>query len=104
MSTVAAAVKLVISLVFGILTILLIFRILFKILGANFSAAFTQWVYGVTDPMASTFEGVFPPNEFFLDTAAILALVVYALGAFFLNMLVDRLDSMYTKSREKIKK
>lgn len=95
MSTSYAAARLlhagaqVIALVLGIVEVVLLVRIVLLFFGANPTAAFTSLIYGWSGPLVAPFQGVFPnvvPNGTgaaggVLDAAAILAMIVYAIGA-----------------------
>lgn len=77
-------VKQVVYLVLGVLETLLVLRFALKLLAANPNAAFTSFVYGLTEPFVTPFEGVFPTpgtHGTILDLAAVLAMIVYALLA-----------------------
>lgn len=67
----------------GIVEAGLLLRIALLLLAANPAAGFSSWVYGVTAPLVSPFDGVFPNltvANSVLDAPAILALIVYAIG------------------------
>lgn len=66
----------------GIVEVGLLLRIVLLLLDANPSAGFSSWVYGLTAPLVAPFAGVFPNLSVagsVLDTAAMLALIVYAI-------------------------
>ncbi len=72
----------IIYLILGIVESLLIIRFVLKLLAANPDAAFTNAIYGLTDPMVTPFNGVFSTpqtHNVVLDLAAVLAMIVYAL-------------------------
>src|SRR5262249_49984081 len=82
LSGVAQFVSLALALVEG----LLIIRIVLLVLAANPDAGFSSWIYGLTAPLVAPFQGVFPAvgsggQGSVLDTAAILAMIVYAIAA-----------------------
>jgi uncharacterized protein YggT (Ycf19 family) len=69
-------------LAFGVIDGLLIIRLVLKLLGANTSAAFTQWVYNVTDFFNAPFHNLLPTigsNNSVLEMSVIVAILVYAL-------------------------
>lgn len=71
-----------IYLVFGVIDGLLFIRIVLKLLGANTTAAFTQWVYNVTDFFLAPFRNLLPAignNQSVLEMSVIVAILVYAL-------------------------
>ncbi len=75
---------LLISFALSIVEALLVVRIALELLAANPEANFTSLILGLTDPLVAPFQGVFPTlaalQGHALDTAALLALVVYALA------------------------
>jgi uncharacterized protein YggT (Ycf19 family) len=71
-----------IYLVFGVIDGLLLIRVVLKLLGANTGAAFTQWVYNVTDFFLAPFHNLLPAignNNSVLEMSVIVAILVYAL-------------------------
>lgn len=98
-------INLLVTFFFGVIEILLAFRIILRLLGANVGASFTSWVLDNTDPLVAPFEGMFPSpslaTSFVLDTAAIFALIVYAVVAFLLGELVEALDGLSLKPKKK---
>jgi YggT family protein len=80
-----------IYLVFGVIDGLLLIRLALKLLGANTSAAFTQWVYNVTDVFLTPFHNLLPTigsNNSVLEMSVIVAILVYALIAWMLARLM----------------
>lgn len=72
----------IIYLVLGILETFLVIRFVLKLLAANPEAAFTSFIYALTEPFVVPYEGVFPTPQTqgaALDLAAVLAMIVYAL-------------------------
>lgn len=68
----------------GILEALLAFRFVLKLLGANPSAGFTSFIYGVTQPFAAPFLNVFKITRVegsVFEWTTLLAMVVYWLIA-----------------------
>ena len=54
-------------------------------LAANPEAAFTQFLYGITDPFVAPFQGVFPQPQSHgsvLELSSLLAIIIYALLAY----------------------
>ena len=79
-----------IYLIFGIIEALLVIRVVLRALGANPTAGFAQFVYGVTAPLLAPFVGLFGSPQAggsVLEIHSIVALVVYALGAWLLARL-----------------
>lgn len=87
-----------VSLALAIVEGLLLVRIVLELLGANPDAGFSSWIYGLTGPLVSPFQGVFSPVTFgqgnALDTVAILAIVVYAIAARVLEAIIRLLARM----------
>jgi uncharacterized protein YggT (Ycf19 family) len=78
-------------LVFGVIDGLLLIRLVLKLLGANTTAAFTQWVYNVTDVFLAPFHNLLPTigsNNSVLEMSVIVAILVYALVAWVLARLM----------------
>lgn len=72
----------IVYLILGILETFLVIRFALKLLAANPEAAFTSFIYALTEPFVLPFEGVFPTpgtRGAVLDLAAVLAMIVYAL-------------------------
>lgn len=66
--------------ILGLLELLLMFRIILKLLGANPSAGFTSFIYGVTYIFAAPFIGVFRITYVegsVFEWTTILAMLVY---------------------------
>ena len=77
--------------VFGLIEGLIAIRFVLKALGANPSAGFAQFIYGVTAPLVAPFLGLFgnPSSQgSVLELTSIVALIVYALLAWLLGKLV----------------
>ena len=69
-------------LVFGVICGLLLIRMVLKLLGANTGAAFTQWIYNVTDFFLAPFHNLLPAignNQSVLEMSVVVAILVYAL-------------------------
>jgi uncharacterized protein YggT (Ycf19 family) len=80
-----------IYLIFGVIDGLLLIRLVLKLLGANTSAAFTQWIYNVTDFFLAPFHNLLPAignNNSVLEMSVIIAILVYALLAWVLARLM----------------
>ena len=77
--------------VFGLVEGLIAIRFVLKALGANPSAGFAQFIYGITSPLVAPFVGLFgnPSSQgSVLELNSIVALIVYALLAWLLAKLV----------------
>jgi YggT family protein len=71
-------------LIFGLIEALIVIRFVLKALGANASAGFAQFIYGITNPLVAPFYGLFgnPASQgSVLEVHSIVALIVYALLA-----------------------
>ncbi|MDZ4243511.1 MAG: YggT family protein [Candidatus Doudnabacteria bacterium] len=68
----------------GLLEVLLAFRFVLKLLGANASAGFTSFIYGITQPLAAPFLSVFKITRVegsVFEWTTVLAMLVYWLIA-----------------------
>jgi uncharacterized membrane protein len=77
--------------VFGLIEGLILIRFVLKALGANPSAGFAQFIYGITAPFVAPFVGLFGNPQAqgsVLELNSLIALVVYALVAWLLAKLV----------------
>jgi uncharacterized protein YggT (Ycf19 family) len=77
--------------IFGLVGGLITIRLVLKALGANPSAGFAQFIYGITAPLVAPFIGLFQNPAYqnsVLELSSIIALVVYALLAWLLAKLV----------------
>jgi uncharacterized protein YggT (Ycf19 family) len=74
----------IVYLVLGIVEALMIIRVALKLLAANASTGFASLIYGVSGPLVSPFQGIFPTptaNSNVLELSSLVAIVVYALIA-----------------------
>jgi uncharacterized protein YggT (Ycf19 family) len=75
----------IVYVVLGIGVGLIIIRVLLKALAANTGAAFTGFVYGITDPLVAPFQGIFATRQAgtgsVFEFSSVVAIVVYALAA-----------------------
>jgi YggT family protein len=81
-----------IYLVFGVIIGLMLIRMVLKLLGANTTAAFTQWIYNVTDFFLAPFHNVLPAignNHSLLEMSVVVAILVYALLAWVLARVIQ---------------
>ncbi|HUC96236.1 MAG TPA: hypothetical protein VMR16_01045 [Candidatus Saccharimonadales bacterium] len=74
--------------IFGILEIILAFRFVFKLLGANPSNGFVNWIYSLSAVFVAPFTGIFNTSlakgdvvASVFEPAALVALIVYGLIA-----------------------
>jgi hypothetical protein len=77
--------------VFGIVEGLIAIRLILKALGANQTAGFAQFIYGITAPLVGPFVGLFNNPTYqndVLELGSIVALIVYALAAWVVAKLV----------------
>lgn len=80
-----------IYLVFGVIESLIAIRFVLRLLGANESAGFTSFIYGVTRPLVAPFSGIFgtpATGGNVLEPESIVALIVYPLVAWLLTAIV----------------
>jgi uncharacterized protein YggT (Ycf19 family) len=69
-------------LVFGVIDGLLVIRLLLKLLGANPTAGFSNWIYNVTGFFLAPFKNILPTigsDQSQLEMSVVLAIIVYAL-------------------------
>jgi uncharacterized protein YggT (Ycf19 family) len=68
--------------IFAIIVGAIFIRVLLKLLGANTAVAFTQFMYGVTDPLLGPFRGIlttFVSGRTILEVSALFAMLIYGL-------------------------
>lgn len=69
----------------GFIISLLALRVVMLMLGANREAPFVDFIYSISGVFAAPFYGIFPSpgfnGQFYLDSASLVAIVVYALLA-----------------------
>ena len=81
----------IIGFVAGVVNVLIGLRFVLRLLGASTQSAFVNGIYGVTAPLVAPFHGIFGDsamNASYFETAALVAIVVYALIAWGLTVLV----------------
>ena len=77
--------------IFAIIVGAIFIRVLLKVLGANTAVAFTQFMYGVTNPLLAPFRGVLPTfgsGRMILETSSLFAILIYGLVGIALARLV----------------
>jgi len=77
--------------IFAIIVGAIFIRVLLKVLGANTAVAFTQFMYGVTDPLLAPFRGLLPTfgsGRTILETSSLFAILIYGLIGIALARLV----------------
>ena len=77
--------------IFGLIEGLILIRFILKALGANPSAGFAQFIYGITAPLVAPFYGLFgnpSAQGSVLELHSIVALIVYGLVAWLIAKLV----------------
>jgi len=70
----------------------LAFRVLLKLLAANPSSGFTQFIYGITAPLAVPFLGVITSSTVrrsVLEWSTLLAMIVYLVVAYGIAKLIQ---------------
>jgi hypothetical protein len=71
--------------ILGVIEVLLAFRIILKMLGANPSSGFTNLIYGLSNPLALPFRGIFQTQVIegsVFEWSTIIAGLVYAVVAY----------------------
>jgi uncharacterized protein YggT (Ycf19 family) len=77
--------------IFGLLEGLIAIRLILKALGANPSAGFSEFIYGITAPLVAPFVGLFTNPSYqgtVLELSSIVALIVYTLLAWVIAKLL----------------
>jgi hypothetical protein len=77
--------------IFGLIEGLILIRFILKALGANSSAGFAEFIYGLTAPLVAPFYGLFgnpSAQGSVLEVHSIVALIVYGLLAWLIARLV----------------
>jgi uncharacterized protein YggT (Ycf19 family) len=104
--TVANVAKLLLWFVYAWLIVNLVVLLLaftLRLLGANPSAAFADWVYRSVDRTMAPFRGMFEPlalnDRSVLDTSLLFAVIIYALAALFLRFAIEWLTGRVTPRR-----
>jgi len=90
----------VIWFIVGVINTLVAIRFVLLLLGANQSAGFVDFIYGITAVLVAPFVGIFGQpvfGQFMFDWSSILAIVVYSLIAWGLAKLMT-----LTRPREEI--
>ena len=78
-------------LIFGVIDGLLVIRLILKLLGANPTAAFSNWIYNVTTVFLAPFKNILPTigtDQSQLEMSVVLAILVYALLGWAIGRLV----------------
>ncbi len=80
----------------SIVIVILAFRFALRLFAANPEAPFVQLVYSISGPLVAPFEAVFPTSAFdqaVFEWNSLLAMAVYGVIAWGLNMLLGTLGS-----------
>lgn len=78
--------------ILGVIEVLLAFRVLLKLLAANPGSGFTQFIYGVSAPLAVPFLGVITSSTVgrsVLEWSTLLAMIVYLVVAYGIAKLIQ---------------
>ena len=81
----------IVGFVAGVVNVLIAVRFVLRLLGASTESAFVNAVYAVSAPLVAPFHGIFgdsASNGSYFETAALVAIIVYALIAWGLIVLV----------------
>ena len=84
--------KRIVWLVVGFLLAMLALRVLLFLLGADASSGFVDFIYSFTGVFTAPFNGIFPVPEygrFGIDSAAIIAMIIYALVGWGIGAILD---------------
>ena len=99
----------VIWFVTGVLETLIALRVVFRLLEASTSSGFVRFIYGFTDPFVRPFQGIFADpaaDGAVLDSAALTAMVIYALATWgivrLIWLLFDRAETGARRSVSQI--
>lgn len=85
----------------GVIEALLGFRFVLKLLAANSTAQFTDFVYASSDPLVSAFQGVFPSFQvagFTLELHTILAMVAFGVLGGVIIVLLRHFEGVKVKA------
>ena len=81
-----------IDFVFGIIQLILALRIILELFSANPATPFVAWLYDISRTLLYPFQNIFPSpilrGGFILDISAIVAILAYALLAYFITELI----------------
>jgi YggT family protein len=81
----------IISFIVGVIQLILILRFLFQLFHANEAAAFTQLIFGLSQPLLLPFAAIFPniefSNGFVVELSTIVAIIVYSVVGILLKRL-----------------
>jgi hypothetical protein len=75
----------------GVIDLLIALRLIFKLFGAH-PVGFADFLYRITAPFVAPFTGIFPAPTVegsYFETAALVAIVVYAIIAWIIARLID---------------
>ena len=77
----------------GVAVVILGLRVFFRLVDANPTTPFVEWIYRTSDSLMVPFRGIFPPAEIergiVLDVSAIFAAIVYIIIGYILLSLID---------------
>ncbi|OGJ37722.1 MAG: hypothetical protein A2383_02340 [Candidatus Pacebacteria bacterium RIFOXYB1_FULL_39_46] len=71
--------------ILGLIEVVLGFRVLFKLLGANASSGFTNFIYAISYPFAQPFAGILGTTKssgIVLEWSTLIAMIVYVVVAY----------------------
>jgi uncharacterized protein YggT (Ycf19 family) len=82
--------------IIGLVSVLLVFRFVLRLLAANPSSAFVNWVYETTQPLLSPFLFAFPTPSvkggFTLEFTTLFALFAYTFIGYLVQELLELID------------
>jgi hypothetical protein len=93
------------ALVMAIVEILLALRLVLKLLAANPTASFVDWIYKTTQPLLQPFLFAFPTPSikggFVLEFTTLFALFAYAFLGYLIEQILEIMDhTKYIKPRD----
>jgi uncharacterized protein YggT (Ycf19 family) len=86
--------------------VLLFLAFVLRLLGANPTAGFTEWVYRSVERAMAPFRGIFEPialtDQSVLDTSLLFAMIIYGLVALLLRAGIDWLSGVVARHRRQL--
>lgn len=95
--------RILVSVVFGVIEFLLSLRFIFKFFVVNLSTPFVAWIYGVTASLVSPFAKILPDLKlggFVVDFATLVALIVYVFIGYLILQAFSYADTRYYRRYE----
>lgn len=90
--TVFKNIKQVVLIIFAVIDSVLLLRVLLIMISAG-TAPFVQWLYDMTQPLASPFLGMFPTSlggtDIVIEFSTLFGIIMYSLLAYVILYLID---------------